>query len=76
MMKKAMKHFAAFALCLCILANFLPVQAAAAPTRPCTSCGKTAYYSGANGDTELFGKSSNINGFWAFGQHFFLLLTS
>ena len=27
---------------------------------------------GAGGDTELFGKPRNINGFWAFGQHFFL----
>lgn len=24
-------------------------------------------FSGANGDTELFEKASNINGFWAFG---------
>ena len=31
---------------------------------------------GLSGDTELFEKSRNINGFGTFGQHFFLLLTS
>ena len=31
---------------------------------------------GANGDTELFEKPSNINGFETFGQQIFLLLTS
>lgn len=46
-MKKAVKHFAALALCLCVLANFLPVQAAADTTKLCTICGKTAYYSGS-----------------------------
>ena len=33
-------------------------------------------YHGANGDTELFEKPSNINGFETFGQQIFLLLTS
>lgn len=32
--------------------------------------------SGTNGDTELFEKPSNINGFGTFGQQIFLLLTS
>ena len=31
---------------------------------------------GTNGDTELFEKPSNINGFETFGQQIFLLLTS
>lgn len=31
---------------------------------------------GTNGDTELFEKNSNINGFETFGQQIFLLLTS
>ena len=33
-------------------------------------------FPGTNGDTELFEKSSNINGFETFGQQIFLLLTS
>lgn len=37
------------------------------------TCPKTSLsLFGANGDTELFEKSSNINGFGTFGQHFFL----
>ena len=45
--EKTVKYFAAFALCFCILANCLPVQAAAVLARPCTVCGKAAYYSGS-----------------------------
>lgn len=46
-MKKSIKFLAVFALCLSVLANCLPVQAAAASSTTCTSCGKTAYYSGS-----------------------------
>ena len=46
-MKKTMKFLAVFALCVSVMANCLPIYAAASATIPCPNCGKTAFYSGS-----------------------------
>lgn len=46
-MKKARKFLAVFTLCFSMLASYLPVYAAPAATTTCSTCGKTAYYSGS-----------------------------
>lgn len=43
-----MKFLAVFAICFSVLANYLPVYAAAPATITCTNCGNTAYFSGSD----------------------------